>query len=52
MPGRKPIGFCAWLFQLLGASHVDELDDLFPGTRVVQSSWRQFVAAVDARRDD
>jgi len=45
LKGRKPIGFCIWLFQLLGASPVDELDDLFPGTGVVQSSWRQFQVA-------
>jgi len=47
--GRKPIAFCMWLFQLLGAAPVDDLDDLFPGTGVVQSSWRQFQAAASER---
>jgi hypothetical protein len=44
LPGRKPIRFCAWLFALLGASHVDTLDDLFPGTGVVSRSFEQFRA--------
>ena len=37
--GRKPIAFCAWLFDLLGMIPGDELDDLFPGTGVVARSW-------------
>lgn len=39
LPGRKPIAFCAWLFDLLGMVPGDELDDLFPGTGVVGRSW-------------
>jgi hypothetical protein len=42
LPGRKPLAFCLWLFSLLGASPVDELDDLFPGSGVVGNAWRQF----------
>lgn len=49
--GRKPIGFCAWLFSLLGASPVDELDDLFPGTGVVAAAWRQFGASAEYSSD-
>ena len=52
LPGRKPIGFCIWLFQLLGASPVDEFDDLFPGTGVVAAAWRQFVAGGRERRSE
>lgn len=42
--GRKPLAFCVWLFQLLGAQPGDCLDDLFPGTGIVGSSFRQFVS--------
>lgn len=50
LPGRKPIGFCMWLFHLLGASPVDELDDMFPGSGIVTRCWEQFVAAVPGRQ--
>jgi hypothetical protein len=40
--GRKPIAFCAWMFSCLGAAPGDILDDLFPGTGVVQRCWREF----------
>ena len=39
--GRKPIAFCAWLFELLGMEPGDELRDLFPGTGVVGTAWRE-----------
>ena len=42
LPGRKPLKFCMWLFALLGASPMDDFDDLFPGSGVVARSWRQF----------
>jgi hypothetical protein len=35
LPGRKPIAFCAWLFEAMGARPGDELADLFPGTGIV-----------------
>jgi hypothetical protein len=37
--GRKPIAFCAWLFDCLGMQPGDELADLFPGTGVVGKAW-------------
>ena len=37
--GRKPIAFCAWLFDLLGMAPGDQLVDLFPGTGVVTQAW-------------
>lgn len=40
--GRKPIAFCAWLFELLGASPVDQFDDLFPGTGTVARCWSEW----------
>ena len=39
--GRKPIAFCAWLFDLLGMVPGDELVDLFPGTGVVGRAWAE-----------
>lgn len=39
LPGRKPIAFCAWLFDLLGMLPGDKIEDLFPGTGVVGRSW-------------
>jgi hypothetical protein len=40
--GRKPIRFCFWVFNLLGASPGDDLDDLFPGSGVVGRCWSEF----------
>jgi hypothetical protein len=37
--GRKPIRFCAWLFDALGMSPGDDLDDIFPGTGGVLRAW-------------
>ena len=37
--GRKPLAFCAWLFECLGMVPGDSLDDLFPGTGIVGRSW-------------
>jgi len=42
--GRKPVAFCAWLFDLLGMLPGDELVDLFPGTGIVARSWRELAA--------
>ena len=39
--GRKPLAFCAWLFDLLGMQPGDELVDLFPGTGVVTRAWTE-----------
>ncbi len=39
--GRKPVAFCAWLFDLLGMVPGDELVDLFPGTGAVTRAWRE-----------
>lgn len=39
--GRKPLAFCAWLFDLLGMQPGDELDDVFPGTGIVGRAWAE-----------
>jgi hypothetical protein len=41
LPGRKPIAFCAWLFDLLGMLPGDTLEDLFPGTGAVSRAWAE-----------
>ena len=40
--GAKPEPFCRWLFELLGMTLNDTLDDLFPGTGIVTRSWEQW----------
>lgn len=52
LPGRKPLPFCQFLFRLLGASHVDQLDDLFPGTGIVGHAFRQFCEVSRAAAGD
>lgn len=39
LPGRKPVAFCAWLFDAMGMLPGDTLDDLFPGTGIVGRAW-------------
>lgn len=39
LPGRKPLAFCAFLFDALGMQPGDALVDLFPGTGVVSRAW-------------
>lgn len=43
--GRKPIAFCAFLFDALGMLPGDTLDDLFPGTGIVSRAWAELGAA-------
>lgn len=42
--GRKPLAFCAWLFDVLGMVPGDRLLDLFPGTGVVARAWHEISA--------
>ncbi|MGK5559207.1 hypothetical protein ACSNOI_47180, partial [Actinomadura kijaniata] len=46
LPGRvigaKPAAFCRWVFDLLGATPGDTLDDLFPGSGAVTRAWAAF----------
>jgi hypothetical protein len=37
--GRKPLAFCAWLFDCLGMQPGDALADLYPGTGIVGRAW-------------
>jgi hypothetical protein len=49
LPGRKPIAFCAWLFDLLGMLPGDKLHDLFPGTGIVGRSWDELSSRTPTR---
>jgi hypothetical protein len=37
--GAKPIRFCYWLFEILGAQPHDTFIDLYPGTGIVSKAW-------------
>lgn len=52
--GAKSAAFCAWLFQLLGATAGDEFVDLFPGSGGVSRAWATFskAAAHDTSNGD
>lgn len=47
LPGRKPVAFCAWLFDLLGMVPGDELDDLYPGSGIVGAAWSHLSRSAD-----
>lgn len=40
--GRKPIKFCAFLFEAIGALPGDHFDDIYPGSGIVSKCWREF----------
>lgn len=40
--GAKPAAFCRWLFDLVGATPSDTLDDLFPGSGIVGKTWELY----------
>jgi hypothetical protein len=50
--GTKPLAFCFWLFDLIGAFPDDEFHDLFPGSGSVATAWdawtRQMRIAIPA----
>ena len=39
LTGAKPVDFCNWIFDVLGATTYDTLDDIFPGTGIVNACW-------------
>lgn len=39
LTGAKPPMVVQWCFALLGMTQEDELDDLFPGTGIVEQTW-------------
>jgi len=43
--GRKPLAYCAFLFDALGLLPGDELVDLFPGTGIVGRAWANLSGA-------
>ena len=43
--GMKPAAFCEWVFRLLGATHGDSLDDIFPGSGAVSRAWNLYTSS-------
>jgi hypothetical protein len=54
LPGRKPLAFAAWVFDMLGMIPGDELLDAFPGTGGISRAWSEISRGlnlpVDGRR--
>lgn len=50
LPGRKPVAFAAWLFDLLGMQPGDKLMDLFPGSGVISRAWDE-TSRLQGRRE-
>jgi predicted nucleic acid-binding Zn ribbon protein len=48
--GRKPLAFCAWLFDCLGMVSGDQLVDLFPGTGIVTRAWAELSSRSSATK--
>ncbi len=48
--GRKPVAFCAWLFDCLGMVPGDTLVDLFPGTGAVTRAWAELSSRTGTTR--
>jgi hypothetical protein len=42
--GQKPAPVAEWIFRWLGAEHDDDLDDIFPGSGNVGTTWRRYTA--------
>jgi len=42
--GAKPVAFCNWIFECLGARPGDELVDLFPGSGAVTRAWEAYIS--------
>jgi hypothetical protein len=56
LPGRvtgtKPAAFCRWVFDLLGATPADSLDDLFPGSGAITRAWAILTGQANPSRSD
>lgn len=39
LAGAKPEAFCFWLFEVLGLTMTDDLEDVFPGSGAVSAAW-------------
>lgn len=43
LSGAKPLEFCYWMFDIMGAQLGDEFHDLFPGTGIVSVAWDNYL---------
>ncbi len=44
--GAKPRAVCWWLFEAVGATPDDILDDMFPGSGAVTQAWNEWRASI------
>lgn len=49
--GAKPAEFCRWVFDLIAATDVDELVDVFPGSGGVSRAWEAYAGKPAIRGD-
>lgn len=42
----------AWVFDLVGATPEDTMDDLYPGSGIVGKTWALFAHSENAKRSD
>lgn len=49
LTGAKPLGFCFWLFDLMGMRRDDEFVDVFPGTGAVTEAWAMWCSQTRLR---
>jgi hypothetical protein len=45
LTGAKPPKVVLWAIEMVGAAACDSLDDMFPGTGIVERTWNEWVAA-------
>lgn len=50
LPGRKPLAFWVWLFNLLGMLPGDTFDDMFPGTGTGAAAWLELSSGAGSQR--
>lgn len=42
LTGAKPVPLIRWAFEMVGADPTDSLDDLYPGTGIVGTTWKSW----------
>ncbi len=46
LTGAKPPEVARWAFEMVGAVPSDELDDMYPGTGIIEKTWHEWCAEV------
>ncbi len=42
LTGAKPVKVVRWALEMVGADPLDTLDDLYPGTGIVEATWKDW----------